>query len=83
MVLFNHAVTSYRYREYVHILYTAENIRIYHHVAEGTRESYLSVHDLQFTTGFAELFMLQIIDKRMDFLCPYNNVMIDYFLTRL
>ena len=45
----------------------------------GTRESHLSVQDLQSTTRFAELWMLQILDTRMGFLSPSLNVMIDYF----
>ena len=53
--------------------------RIYHHAVEGTRESHLSVHDLQSTTRLAESWMLQIMDTRMGFLCPFHNVVIDYF----
>ena len=53
--------------------------RIYHHTVEGTRESHPSVHDLQSTTRLAESWMLHIMDTRMGFPCPFNNVVIDYF----
>ena len=53
--------------------------RIYHHIVEGTRESHPSVHDLQSTTRLAESWMLQIMDTRMGFPCPFHNVVIDYF----
>ena len=53
--------------------------RIYHHTVEGTRESHPSVHDLQSTTRLAESWMLQIMDTRMGFPCPFHNVVIDYF----
>ena len=56
-----------------------ENNRIYHHTVEGTRESHPSVHDLQSSTRLAESWMLQIMDTRMGFPCPFHNVMIDYF----
>ena len=56
-----------------------ENNRIYHHIAEGTRESHPSVHDLQSKTKLAELWMLQIMGTRMGFPCPFRNVVIDYF----
>ena len=46
------------------------NNRIYHYTPEGTRESHLSVHDLQSTTRFAELWMSQIMDTRMNSLVP-------------
>ena len=42
--------------------------RIYHYVGEGTRESHLSVHDLQSTMRLVELWMMQIMDTRMGFL---------------
>ena len=51
--------------------------RIYHHTVEGTRESHQSVHDLQSTTRLAESWMLQIMDTRMGFPCPFHNVVID------
>ena len=53
--------------------------RIYHHTVEGTRESHPSVHDLQSTTRLAESWMLQIMDTRMGFPCPFHSVVIDYF----
>ena len=56
--------------------------RIYHHTVEGTRESHPSVHDLQSTTSMtrlAESWMLQIMDTRMGFPCPFHNVVIGYF----
>ena len=55
------------------------NNRIYHHSVEGTRESHPSVHDLQSTTRLAESWMLQIMDTRMGFPCPFHSVVIDYF----
>ena len=58
---------------------TLKNNRIYHHTVEGTRESHPSVHDLQSTTRLAESWMLQIMDTRMGFPCPFHNVVIDYF----
>ena len=58
---------------------TRRNNRIYHHTVEGTRESHPSVHDLQSTTRLAESWMLQIMDTRMGFPCPFHNVVIDYF----
>ena len=59
----------------------AKNNRIYHHTVEGTRESHPSVHDLQSTTRLAESWMLQIMDTRMGFPCPFHNVVIDYFFS--
>ena len=53
--------------------------RIYHHMLERTRESHRSVHDLQSTMRIAELSMLQVMDMRMEFPCPFCNVVIDYF----
>ena len=53
--------------------------RIYHHTVEGTRECHPSVHGLQSTTKLAESWMLQIMDTRMGFTCPFHNVVIDYF----
>ena len=53
--------------------------RIYHHTLEGTRESHPSVHGLQSTTRLAESWMLQIMDTRIGFTCPFHNVVIDYF----
>ena len=53
--------------------------RIYHHTVEGTRESHPCVHDLQSMTRLADSWMLQIMDTRMGFLCPFHNVVIDYF----
>ena len=53
---------------------------IYHHIVEWTRKS----HDLRSTKRLAESWMLQIIDMRMGFPCPFHNVAIDYFsLSRL
>ena len=57
----------------------AETNIIYHHTVEGTRESHPSVHDLQSTTRLAESWMLQIMDTRMGFPCPFHSVVIDYF----
>ena len=54
--------------------------RIYHYTPEGTSESHPSVHDLQSTTRLAESWMLQIMDTRMGFPCPFHNEVIDYFL---
>ena len=53
--------------------------RIYHFTPEGTREFHSSVHDLQSTTRLAESWMLQVIDTRMGFPCPFWNVVIDFF----
>ena len=55
-----------------------ETNRIYHHTVEGTRESHPRVHDLQHPR-LAESWMLQIMDTRMGFPCPFHNVVIDYF----
>ena len=52
--------------------------RIYYQTAEWTRESHPSVNELQSTTRLAESLMLQIVDKRMRFHCPYRNAVIDY-----
>ena len=74
--------------EFISKTYTVQEIRtlplqeinrIYHHIVEGTRESNPSVHDLQSTTRLAESWMLQIMDTRMGFPCPFHNVVIDYF----
>ena len=46
---------------------------------EGTRESHPSGHDLQPTMWLAESLMLQVMDTRMGFPCPFRNVVIDYF----
>ena len=54
-------------------------IRGYSCLKSGKRESHPSVHDLQSTTRLAESWMLQIIDTRMGFPCPFHNVVIDYF----
>ena len=42
---------------------------IYYHIAEGMRESNLSVHDLQSRMRLTESLMLQIMDTRTRFLC--------------
>ena len=59
--------------------YKSKIKRIHHHIGEGTRESHPSVHDLQSTTRLAESWILQIMDTRMGFHCPFHNVVIDYF----
>ena len=53
--------------------------RIYHHTVEEIRESHPSAHDFQSTTRLAESWLLQIMDTRMGFTCPFHNVVIDYF----
>ena len=62
-----------------YVCFNVETNRIYHHTVEGTRESHPSVHDLQSTTRLAESWMVQIMDTRMGFPCPFPNVVIDYF----
>ena len=39
----------------------------------------MSVHDLPSMTRLANSWMLQIMDTRMEFPCPFCNVVIDYF----
>ena len=53
--------------------------RIYHRIAEGTRESHPSVHDLESMMRLDSSWMLQILDTRMGFPHPFRNVAIDYF----
>ena len=60
-------------------MFQLETNRIYQHIAEGTRESHPGVHDLQSMTRLAESWMLQIMDTRIGFPCPFRNVVIDYF----
>ena len=52
--------------------------RIYQYTAEGTRESYLGVQDLQSMTKHAESWILQIMDKRIGFPCLFCYVVINY-----
>ena len=77
MIIFcKHLNERFIYKQW---MWKDENNRIYHHTVEGTRESHPSVHDLQSTTRLAESWMLQIMDTRMGFPCPFHNVVIDYF----
>ena len=50
---------------------------IYHHIAEGIRESRVSkIRNPR--RGLAESWVLQIMDTRIEFPGPFRNVMIDY-----
>ena len=50
--------------------------RMYHQVAEGSKKSHPSVHDRQSTTRLPELWKLEIMDTRMEVLCPVHNMVI-------
>ena len=80
LVFMEGPIPEFQYQQKSYFLYDLwRNNRIYHHIAEGTRESHPSVHDLQSKTRLAKSWMLQIMDTRMGFPCPFCNVVIDYF----
>ena len=56
--------------------YSGEINRIYHHNEGGTRESHPSVQDLQSWIRLAKSWILQILNMRMGFPCPFHNVVI-------
>ena len=60
-------------------VFALQTNRIHYHIAEGTRESHMSVQDLQSRTMLTDSWILQIVDTRMRFPCPFRNVVIDYF----